>query len=95
MALMPLMAGRLDEGLGGELRGGTKVRSEDLAWHLVVGGRAARCGQWRRGEATTVGRYGEGDGADRRAPHGSDVRERRHLCRSVQSQREYAFWQIR
>jgi hypothetical protein len=31
----------------------------------------------------------EGDGADRRAPHGSDVRE------SAQSQREYAFRQIR
>jgi hypothetical protein len=42
-----------------------------------------------------VGRCGEGDGADRRAPHGSDVKERRRLCRSAQSQREYAFRQIR
>jgi hypothetical protein len=42
-----------------------------------------------------VGRRGEGDGADKRAPHGSDVRERRRLCRSAQSQREYAFRQIR
>jgi hypothetical protein len=41
-----------------------------------------------------VGQRGEGDGADRRAPHGSDVRERRRLCRSAQSQREYAFRQI-
>jgi hypothetical protein len=37
----------------------------------------------------------EGDGADRRAPHGSDVRERRRLCQSAQSRREYAFRQIR
>jgi hypothetical protein len=37
----------------------------------------------------------EGDGADRRAPHGSDVRERRCLCQSAQSRREYAFRQIR
>jgi hypothetical protein len=42
-----------------------------------------------------VGQRGEGDGADRRAPHGSNVRERRRLCRSAQSQREYAFHQIR
>jgi hypothetical protein len=42
-----------------------------------------------------VGRRGEGDGANRQAPHGSDVRERRRLCRSAQSQREYAFRQIR
>jgi hypothetical protein len=41
-----------------------------------------------------VGRRGEGDGADRRAPHGSDVRER-CPCRSAQSRREYAFRQIR
>jgi hypothetical protein len=37
----------------------------------------------------------EGDGADRRAPHGSDVRERRCLCQSAQSRREYAIRQIR
>jgi hypothetical protein len=30
-----------------------------------------------------------------RAAHGSDVRERRCLCQSAQSQREYAFRQIR
>jgi hypothetical protein len=49
---------------------------------------AARGGRRRRGEAAMVGRRGEGDGADRRAPHGSDVRERRRLCRSAQSRRE-------
>jgi hypothetical protein len=40
-------------------------------------------------------RRGEGDGVDKRAPHGSDVRERRRLYQSVQSRREYAFRQIR
>jgi hypothetical protein len=30
-----------------------------------------------------VGWRGEGDEADRWAPHGSDVRERRHLCRNA------------
>jgi hypothetical protein len=33
--------------------------------------------------------------ADWRAPHGSDVRERRRLCQSAQSRREYASQQIR
>jgi hypothetical protein len=37
----------------------------------------------------------EVDGADRRPPHGSDVRESRRLCQSAQSRREYAFRQIR
>jgi hypothetical protein len=41
--------------------------------------------------AATVSRRGEGYGADRRAPHGSDVRGRRRLCQSTQSRREYAF----
>jgi hypothetical protein len=56
---------------------------------------AVRGGRRRRGEAATVGRRGDGDGADRQAPHDSDVSERRRLCRSAQSQREYAFQQIR
>jgi hypothetical protein len=43
----------------------------------------------------TVGRREEGDGADRWAPHGGDVRERWHICRSAQGQREYVFWKIR
>jgi hypothetical protein len=42
-----------------------------------------------------VGRREEGDGADRRAPHGGDVRERRRLYRSAQGRREYAFQKIR
>jgi hypothetical protein len=82
-------------GQGGKLRGGIKAWSEDLAWHPEVGGRAARGGQRRWGEAATVGRHGERDGADKRAPHGSDMRERRRLYRSAQSQREYTFRQIR
>jgi hypothetical protein len=42
MALTPLIVGWLDEGLGGGgLRGGIKAGSEDFAWHLEVGGRAA------------------------------------------------------
>jgi hypothetical protein len=32
-----------------------------------------------------VGQLGEGDEADRWAPHGSDVRERRRLCWNAQS----------
>jgi hypothetical protein len=46
-----------------------------------------KLGGWSRCE--------EGDGADRRAPLGGDVRERRRLCRSAQGQREYAFRKIR
>jgi hypothetical protein len=52
MALTPLMAGRLDDGLRSEI----KALSEDLAWHLEVGGRAARGGRRRR--VATVGRRG-------------------------------------
>jgi hypothetical protein len=48
IALTPLMAGRLDEGLRSEIKGGgIKAWSEDLAWHLEVGGRAERGGQRR------------------------------------------------
>jgi hypothetical protein len=91
----PLMARRLDDGLGDEIKGEIKALSEYLAWHLEVGGQAARGGRRRR--LATVGWRGrkEGDGADRWAPHGSDVRERRCLCQSAQSQREYAFREIR
>jgi hypothetical protein len=32
---------RLNEGLRGGLKGGIKAGSEDLTWHLEVGGRAA------------------------------------------------------
>jgi hypothetical protein len=42
---------RLNEGLrGGELNGGIQVGSEDLAWYLDVGRRAAQGGRKRRGE---------------------------------------------
>jgi hypothetical protein len=47
ISLTPLMVGRLDEGLRSEFKGGIKAQSEDLAWHLEVGGRAA-WGGWRR-----------------------------------------------
>jgi hypothetical protein len=70
------------------------VWSEDLAWHPEVGGRVARGGRRQREEPTTVGRHEERDEADRRAPHGSDVRERRRLYRSAQSRREYGFRQF-
>jgi hypothetical protein len=56
MALTPLMVGRLDDGLRSEIKGEIKVLSEDLAWHLEVGGRAARGG--RRPRVATVGRRG-------------------------------------
>jgi hypothetical protein len=95
MALTPLMAGRLDEGLGGKLRGGIKAWRKDLACHPEVGGQAARGGRRRREEVATVSRRGGGDEADRRAPHGGDVRERRRICRSAQCRREYAFQKIR
>jgi hypothetical protein len=46
--------GRLNEGLwGGELKGEIKAGSEDLAWHLEVGGQAAQDGRRRRVEAAT------------------------------------------
>jgi hypothetical protein len=51
---MPLMAGWLDEGL----RGGIKAWSEDLAWHLDVGGRSAWGGRRRWEEAATVSQWG-------------------------------------
>jgi hypothetical protein len=56
MALMPLMAGRLDDGLRSEIKGEIKALSEDLAWHLEVAGWAARGGRRRR--VATVGRQG-------------------------------------
>jgi hypothetical protein len=37
--------GRLNERLRGGLKGGTKAGSEDLGWHLKVGGRAAQGGR--------------------------------------------------
>jgi hypothetical protein len=41
-SLNAIDGGRLDEGLRGKLRGrGIKAWSEDLAWHLKVGGRVA------------------------------------------------------
>jgi hypothetical protein len=52
------MAGRLDELVRSEIKGGIKAWSEDLAWHLKVGGRVARGGQRRREEVATVGRWG-------------------------------------
>jgi hypothetical protein len=62
---------------------------------------ASEGGAGRRGEARgdeekrqRSASVAKGIGADRRAPHGSDMRERRRLCRSAQSQREYAFRQI-
>jgi hypothetical protein len=47
MALAPLMAGCLDDGLMSEIKGEIKALSEDLAWHLKVGGRAAWGGRRR------------------------------------------------
>jgi hypothetical protein len=58
IALMPLMAGQLDEGLRSEIKGGIKAWNEDLAWHLEVGGQAARGGRRRREEVATVSRGG-------------------------------------
>jgi hypothetical protein len=50
---------------------------------LEVGRRGVAGGDEEKRQ--TVGRRGEEDGANRRVPHGSDVRERRRLCRSAQS----------
>jgi hypothetical protein len=41
-----------------KLKGGIKAWSEDLAWHLEVGGRVARGGRRRREEVAMVGRRG-------------------------------------
>jgi hypothetical protein len=45
--------GQLNEGLRGGLKGRIKAGSEDLAWHLEVGGRSVQGGRRRRGEAAT------------------------------------------
>jgi hypothetical protein len=58
IALMPLMAWWLDEGLRSEIKGGIKAWSEELTRHLEVGGQAARGGRRRREEVATVGRRG-------------------------------------
>jgi hypothetical protein len=71
IVLTPLMAGRLNEGL----RGGIKAWSEDLAWHLEVGGRVARGGRRRREEAAMVGRWGRKTKLTTRA-HLTERRER-------------------
>jgi hypothetical protein len=54
------MAGRLDEGLRSEIKGGGGIKAwnEDLAWHLEVGGRATRGGRRRREEVATIGQRG-------------------------------------
>jgi hypothetical protein len=41
-----------------KLRGGIKAWSEDLAWHLEVGGQAVWGGRRRREDVATVGRRG-------------------------------------
>jgi hypothetical protein len=48
----------------------------------------------RGGDGIGVGRGGERDGTDGRAPHGSDVRLRKRHCWTAQTQRRGAFWQI-
>jgi hypothetical protein len=84
---------------GGEVKRGIKEGNDGGASNgsgNIRGWSWAVRGGWRqRGEAATVGRRGEGDGANRWVPHSSDVRERRRLCRSAQSYREHAFRQIR
>jgi hypothetical protein len=55
IALMPLMVGRLDEGLRSEIKRGIKAWSEYLAGHLEVGGRVAQGGRRRREKVATVG----------------------------------------
>jgi hypothetical protein len=75
IVLTPLVAGWLDEGLRGGIKGEIKVWSEDLAWHLEVAGRAARGCRRRREEATTVGRWGRKTKLTARA-HLTERRER-------------------
>jgi hypothetical protein len=53
-----LIAGQLDEGLRSEIKGGIKAWSEDLSWHIEVGGQAAWGGQRRREGVATVGWQG-------------------------------------
>jgi hypothetical protein len=73
------MAGRLDEGLRGGIKGGGGIKawSQDLAWHLEVGGRA-RAG-WlevtrRSGNGRPAGEEGE---ADSPSPLDRETREKR------------------
>jgi hypothetical protein len=52
------MAGRLDEGLRSEIKGGIKAWSEYLAGHLGVGGQTAWGGRRRREEVAMVSQQG-------------------------------------
>jgi hypothetical protein len=52
------MAGWLDEGLRGEIKWEIKAWSEDLAWHLEVGGQVVQGGQRQWEEVATVSRWG-------------------------------------
>jgi hypothetical protein len=54
--------------------GGIKAWSEDLAWHLEVGGRTTRGGWRRREEVATVGQRGEEDETDSPGPHDREMR---------------------
>jgi hypothetical protein len=69
---------------------------KDFDRHLNARGWAA-WGRWpglamRGGCTIGTGRLGEGDEADGRGPHGSDVRERRYHCWNAQARRKDAFW---
>jgi hypothetical protein len=91
---------RLNEGLrggGGIKRGdpGGERRPCLVSRCWTPGGAGWPEATRRSGTVSEIGRHGEGDEADRQGPHGSDVRERRCLCRNAQSRRKYTFRQIR
>jgi hypothetical protein len=97
VALMPLMVGRLDEGLRSEIKGGgggTKAWSEDLAWHLEVGGRAALGDRRRREEVATVGQRGKEDESDSPGPLDREMR-RRQPAQKARTKRENILPQLR
>jgi hypothetical protein len=75
MALTPLKAGRLDE----RLRRGIKARSNCLAGHHEVGGRAVRGGRRGQKKAAGVDRRGGEDTSDIWGPVDRETRERRRL----------------
>jgi hypothetical protein len=72
MALTPLKAGRLDEGIKGGIKKGNqgeRVKTSIGISMLEAGRRRVAGGDEKKR------RHGEGDEADGSGPHGSDVRE--------------------
>jgi hypothetical protein len=83
------VAGGSNDGVNGfnTIEDGGEVKRGIMAGRVTAQAASEGGARWRG--------VAKGDGADRRAPHGNDVRERRCLYQSAQSRREYAFRQLR